>query len=49
MQGRHAYALDVTTLQVVTRYEVGGALGATVDADRDRLLVSSLWVSRCST
>jgi hypothetical protein len=45
MQGRYVYALDLTTLKVVARYDVGdgGALGVTVDPDRDRLFVSSLW------
>jgi hypothetical protein len=45
MQGRYAYAIDLTTLRVVDRYDVGGggALGITVDEARDRLFVSSLW------
>ncbi|HLY37282.1 MAG TPA: hypothetical protein VKU61_04560 [Candidatus Binatia bacterium] len=45
MQGRYVYALDLTTLRVVARYDVGsgGALGVTVDPDRERLFVSSLW------
>jgi DNA-binding beta-propeller fold protein YncE len=45
MNGRYAYAIDLTSLEVVARYDVGsgGAAGVTVDADRDRLLVSSLW------
>ena len=45
MQGRYAYALDLTTLQVVARYDVGGggALGISVDPERDRLFVSSVW------
>ena len=45
MQGRYAYALDLTTLQVVARYDVGGggALGISVDPERDRLFVSSMW------
>jgi len=45
MQGRYVYAVDLTTLKVVGRYDVGGggALGVTVDPDRDRLFVSSLW------
>jgi hypothetical protein len=45
MQGRYAYALDLTTLGVVARYDVGGggALGVTVDPDRERLFVSSTW------
>jgi hypothetical protein len=45
IQGRYAYAIDLETLRVVQRYEVGGggALGITVDPERDRLLVSSVW------
>jgi len=45
MQGRYAYALDLTTRRVVRRYDVGGggALGVTVDPERDRMFVSSLW------
>lgn len=45
MQGRAAYAIDLTTRRVVARYDVGGggALGVAVDAERDRLFVSSLW------
>jgi len=45
MQGRYAYAMDLTTLQVVARYDVGsgGAIGVAVDPDRDRLFVSSSW------
>jgi DNA-binding beta-propeller fold protein YncE len=45
MQGRYAYALDLTTLAVVARYDVGGggALGVAVDPERDRLYVSSIW------
>jgi hypothetical protein len=45
MQGRYAYALDLTTLQVAARYDVGsgGALGIAVDPERDRLFVSSLY------
>ena len=45
MQGREVHALDLTTLRVVARYDSGGggSLGVTVDPDRDRLLVSSVW------
>lgn len=45
MQGRFAYALDLTTLEVVARYDVGGggSLGISVDPERDRLFVSSVW------
>lgn len=45
MQGRWAYAVDLTTLRLVQRYEVGGggAMGITVDPERDRLFVSSMW------
>ena len=45
MRGRYAYAIDLTTLRPVARYDVGGggALGITVDVERDRLFVSSLW------
>ena len=45
LQGRNAYALDLTTLEVLDRYEIGGGggLGITVDAERQRLIVSSLW------
>jgi len=45
MQGRYAHAIDLTTLKVVARYDVGagGALGLAVDPERDRLFVSSLW------
>jgi hypothetical protein len=45
LQGRYAYAIDLTTLRVVARYDVGGggALGMTVDPERDRLFVSSVW------
>src|SRR5262249_3524040 len=45
MAGRYAYAIDLTTLRVVHRYDVGsgGALGVTVDPERDRLFVSSMW------
>ncbi len=45
MQGRYVHAIDLTTLQVVARYEItgGGAMGVAVDAERDRLLVSSVW------
>lgn len=45
MQGRYAYAMDLTTLQVVGQYDVGsgGALGISVDPERDRLFVTSLW------
>jgi hypothetical protein len=45
MQGRDAYALDLTTLRVVGRYDVGGggSLGVTVDPQKDRLFISSLW------
>jgi hypothetical protein len=45
MQGRWAYAVDLDTLRVVQRYEVGGggAMGVTVDPERDRLFVSSMW------
>ena len=45
MQGRDAFALDLTTLQPVARYGVGagGAMGIAVDAERNRLFVSSLW------
>jgi hypothetical protein len=45
MHGRYAYAVDLDSLQPVARYDVasGGAMGITVDAERDRLFVSSLW------
>lgn len=45
MQGRHAYAVDLDTRRVVARYVVGGggSLGLTVDPERGRLYVSSLW------
>jgi hypothetical protein len=45
LHGRYAYAIDLTTLRVVDRYDVGGgsAMGVAVDAERDRLFVSSLW------
>ncbi len=45
MQGRYAYAVDSTSLRLVTRYDVGGggALGIAVDAERNRLFVSSVW------
>jgi hypothetical protein len=45
LQGRYAYAIDLDTLEVVARYDVGGggALGLTVDEGRDRLYVSSVW------
>lgn len=45
MQGRYVHAIDLTTLNVVARYDVGGggALGLAVDPERDRLFVSSLW------
>jgi hypothetical protein len=45
MQGRYAYALDLTTLRVVARYDVGagGSPGLAVDPERDRLFISSLW------
>jgi DNA-binding beta-propeller fold protein YncE len=45
MQGRYAYAVDLTTLRLVGRYDVGGggAGGIAVDPERDRLFVSSLW------
>jgi len=45
MQGRDAHAIDLDTLQPVARYDVGGggAMGITVDPERDRLYVSSLW------
>jgi DNA-binding beta-propeller fold protein YncE len=45
MEGRHAWAIDLTTLDVVARYDVGGggSLGVTVDEPRDRLFVSSVW------
>jgi hypothetical protein len=45
MQGRYAYAVDLTTLRVVARYDVGGggAMGISVDPERDRLFVSSMW------
>ncbi len=45
MQGRYVHAVDLTTLRPVARYDVGGggAMGIAVDAERDRLLVSSLW------
>lgn len=45
LQGRYAYAIDLDTLRVVARYDVGGggSLGITVDAPRDRLFVSSVW------
>ena len=45
LQGRWAYALDLTTRQVVTRYDAGGggAMAISVDPERDRLFVSSMW------
>ncbi len=45
MNGRYAYAVDLTTLEVVARYDAdgGGALGVAVDPERDRLFVSSVW------
>lgn len=45
MQGGNTYALDLTTLNVVARYDGGGggAFGVAVDPERDRLFVSSLW------
>lgn len=45
MQGRRAWGIDLTTLQAVVHYDIagGGAAGMAVDAERDRLLVSSLW------
>jgi len=45
MHGRYAYAIDLTALRPVARYDVGGGgtMGVTVDVDRDRLLVSSVW------
>lgn len=45
MQGGDTHALDLTTLDVVARYDGGGggAFGVAVDAERDRLFVSSLW------
>src|SRR5262249_7992961 len=38
-------ALDLATLQIVARYDVGGggALGIAVDPERDHLFVSSLY------
>ncbi len=43
--GRYAYAFDLETQKPVARYDVasGGALGISVDPERDRLFVSSLW------
>lgn len=45
MRGRYAYALDLNSLRQVARYDVGGggASGVSVDVERDRLFVSSLW------
>jgi hypothetical protein len=45
MHARYAHAIDLDTLQPVARYDVasGGAMGLTVDPDRNRLFVSSLW------
>jgi DNA-binding beta-propeller fold protein YncE len=45
MQGRDAYALDLDTLEVVARYDVGGggATAISVDPERDHLFVSSIW------
>jgi hypothetical protein len=43
--GRYAYAIDLDTLKPVARYDVasGAGLGISVDPERDRLFVSSLW------
>lgn len=43
--GRYAYAIDLDTLKPVARYDVAGGagLGISVDPERDRLFVSSLW------
>ena len=45
MGGNVAHAIDLTTLRAVARYEFGSGagLGISVDAERDRLFVSSLW------
>jgi hypothetical protein len=45
LQGRYAYAIDLTTLRVVARYDAGGggAMAISVDPERDRLFVSSMW------
>lgn len=45
MGGNTAHAIDLTTLRSVARYEFGSGagLGISVDAERDRLFVSSLW------
>ncbi len=45
MRGRFARGVDLTTLQVVARYDAGGggSLGIAMDRERDRLFVSSLW------
>lgn len=45
MQGRYAYALDLSALRLVARYDAGGggAMGVAVDPERDRLYVSSMW------
>jgi hypothetical protein len=43
--GRSAYAIDLETRKPVARYDVasGGGLGISVDPERDRLFISSLW------
>lgn len=45
MNGRFAHAIDLTTLRKVASYDVGSGagLGVSVDPERDRLFVSSLW------
>lgn len=45
MHARYAYAVDLDSVQPVARYDVasGGAMGLTVDPERNRLYVSSLW------
>jgi len=45
MHARYAHAIDLDSLRPVARYDVasGGAMGLTVDPERDRLFVSSLW------
>ncbi len=45
MKGQQAHAFDLTTLRRVATYDVGSGagIGVSIDAERDRLFVSSLW------
>jgi len=45
MSGQFAHAIDLTTLRKVASYDMGSGagLGVSVDPERDRLFVSSLW------